>query len=157
MNTQSPQSSPPTSEHGDAPMMHTRYSRILQWCFGRLFAGIDYPQQSAAEINALAKDGIVVYVARAPSAWLYLYLNHALRKLGLPLAQYVAGFSFALWQPVSKLWRWWLKRSDAPQGPWRGSYQNTSHGSKRLGMPTRSCEAKLHFSCFNLAANQNAP
>ena len=108
--------------------MHTRYSRILQWCFGRLFAGIDYPQQSAAEINALAKDGIVVYVARAPSAWLYLYLNHALRKLGLPLAQYVAGFSFVLWQPVSKLWRWWLKRSDAPQGPWRGSYQNTSPG-----------------------------
>lgn len=130
MNTPSPQSSKPTTEPGDAPMMHTRYSKILQWFFGRLFDGIDYPQQSADEINALAKDGIVVYVARAPSAWLYLYLNHALRKLGLPLAQYVAGFSFVLWQPVSKLWRWWLKRSDPPNGPWRASYQSSSPGAE---------------------------
>ena len=98
--------------------MNTRYSKVLQWFFSRIFDRIDYPQQSAAELNNYASEGVVVYVARAPSAWLYLYLNHALRKLGLPLAQHVAGISFILWQPVSRLWRFWLGRREVPGGPW---------------------------------------
>lgn len=98
--------------------MHERFSgpvrRILSWLFGP----IHYPAQRAEQLRELAKVGVVVYVARAPSIWLALYFNHAITRLGLPLPKFVGGINVLLWQPVDRLWRLWKSRKLKIAGAW---------------------------------------
>jgi glycerol-3-phosphate O-acyltransferase len=114
----------PTPVPGEEPWlarsaMHARYGGLLRTLFERLFGPIHYPAQSAELIRGLAKKGVVVYVARSRSTLLLLYFNHALARLGLPLAQFVGGLNLLLWQPVDRLWKLWQQRHRTLTGPWR--------------------------------------
>ncbi|MBI3179772.1 MAG: 1-acyl-sn-glycerol-3-phosphate acyltransferase [Deltaproteobacteria bacterium] len=64
----------------------------------------------------------MVYVARARSTWLVLYFNHALNRLGLPLARFVAGKSLLFWQPVGRLLRLLFGPRRQNDGAWRARY-----------------------------------
>ncbi|MBI5507492.1 MAG: 1-acyl-sn-glycerol-3-phosphate acyltransferase [Deltaproteobacteria bacterium] len=110
--------------------MHESYGGLLRLLFERVFGPIDYPQSSAQQIRELAAAGVVVYVTRARSTWLALYLNHALSRLRLPLAGFVGGINLLLWQPVDRLWKLWRQRRRALKSPWRKRYQDA--------VPTRS-------------------
>ncbi len=106
--------------------MHDRYApltrRLMEWLFGP----IQYPPQAAESIRALAQEGTIVYVARARTSLLGLYFNHALQKAALPLAQFVAGISLLLWQPVDRLLRLLLQRRRRLEGPWVARYTDRS-------------------------------
>jgi glycerol-3-phosphate O-acyltransferase len=85
--------------------MHGRYGGLLRILFEWLFGPIHYPEEQADRIRQMARQGTVVYVARASSTWLALYFNHALHRLGLPLARFVGGLNLWLWQPVDRIWK----------------------------------------------------
>jgi len=110
--------------------MHERYGGLLRLVFESLFGPIHYPVEAADRIRQLAAKGTVVYVSRARSTWLVLYFNHALSRLGLPLARFVGGINLLLWQPVDRLWRLWRERSRTVASAWRKRYGDRA--------PTRS-------------------
>lgn len=85
--------------------MHDEYAGATRKLFEWLFGPISYPAAAANRIRELAREGTVVYVARARTSLLGVYFNHALAMLGLPLARFVGGISLFLWQPVERLWR----------------------------------------------------
>ncbi|MFZ9889003.1 MAG: 1-acyl-sn-glycerol-3-phosphate acyltransferase, partial [Myxococcota bacterium] len=66
-----------------------------------LFDDIPYPEDAAARIRELSRDGVIVYVHRSRNAVDYLALSRVCRRMQLPEARYVGGLHVALWQP------WW--------------------------------------------------
>lgn len=110
--------------------MHTSYGGMLRILFEHLFGPVHYPAEAAERIRALAKEGMVVYVARGCNSWLVLYFNYALARIGLPLARFVGGLSLLLWQPVDRLWKLWRQRRRPIVGPWRRRFKDRQ--------PTRS-------------------
>lgn len=114
----------PTSPPPDKNMplgrsaMHDRYSGPVRRIFERLFGPIHYPAEGAAKIGDLARQGAIVYVAHAQSVWLALYFNHALARLGLPLATFVGGVNLLLWQPIGRVWKLWQRRQAPRDTAW---------------------------------------
>jgi glycerol-3-phosphate O-acyltransferase len=102
--------------------MHAHYGGLLRVVFEWVFGPIDYPTASSERVRELATRGVVVYITRASSTWLALYLNHALSRLSLPLASFVGGINLLLWQPVDRLWKLWRQRTRVVAGPWRARY-----------------------------------
>ncbi len=102
--------------------MHNRYGGLARIGFEIFFGPIHYPPDCAERVRALAAQGSVVYAARARSTWLVLYFNHALNRLGLPLARFVAGKSLIFWQPVDRLLRLCFGPRPPADGAWRARY-----------------------------------
>ncbi len=103
-------------------VMHNQYGGLLRRLFEWLFGPIEYPREAAEAIRELAQRGTVVYVAQARTSLLGLYFNHAMSRLGLPLARFVGGINLLLWQPVDRLWKLWRRQRHPPSGPWRQRY-----------------------------------
>jgi len=91
--------------------------KVEHWFFRRIFEHIDYPEAATRDIKKLSQQGILVYVARAPSVWLYLYLRYAIRELSLPQVDVLAGLSLILWRPFRKLWEVILSKQKVPALP----------------------------------------
>ena len=85
--------------------MHAGYGILLRWLFRFFFARIRFPAQAADRIRDLAGKGAVVYVMRSRSFLSYLYFNWAYMIHSLPLARFVNGIWYELYQPLS----WWLR------------------------------------------------
>ncbi|MBN1959498.1 MAG: 1-acyl-sn-glycerol-3-phosphate acyltransferase [Deltaproteobacteria bacterium] len=91
-------------------IIHKQYCKFLCYIFGRLFAAIEYPIATATKMRELAKDGTIIYVARANTGIMSLYFNHTLSTLDLPLAQFIGGTSLSFWRLLLIFWRRWLPR-----------------------------------------------
>ncbi|MEE8408787.1 MAG: 1-acyl-sn-glycerol-3-phosphate acyltransferase [Myxococcota bacterium] len=110
--------------------MHEQYGGLLRPIFERLFGPIHYPADSAEQIRDMARRGTIVYVARASSTWLALYFNHALSRLGLPLARFVGGINLLLWQPVDQLWKLLAQSFSGSGVGWRARYGDQAPNRK---------------------------
>jgi len=85
--------------------MHAGYGFLLRWFFRRFFSKIISPIKEAEKIKELAARGVVVYVMAYSSFLSYLYFNWAYMINNLPLARFVNGIWYELYQPLS----WWLR------------------------------------------------
>ena len=104
--------------------MHTGYGGFLRAGFEWVFGPIHYPPKTAETVRALSQEGTIVYITKARSAWLVLYFNHALTRLGLPLAHFVGGFNLLIWQPLGKLLKLLLRKRRQLSGPWRARFKD---------------------------------
>jgi len=84
--------------------MHDRYGPFLRSFFARYFNPIQFPQEAADSIQALAEKGTVVYITRSASLLHFLYMNHVCLRHDLPLAQFVNGVDPVMVQPVGLLY-----------------------------------------------------
>jgi glycerol-3-phosphate O-acyltransferase len=78
---------------------------ILSTLFRRFFAAVQFGDEMAARIRKAASRGPVVYVLGNRSYIDYLYFNYALRRFGLPLAQFVNGIRTLAFRPLRALFK----------------------------------------------------
>ena len=78
---------------------------VVGWLLARAFRPITLSPEAAARLDAAAKQGTLVYVARSQSLLAALLLDHLLAENGLPRLGYVAHVALILWQPLGFLWR----------------------------------------------------
>ena len=119
MSTACIPASPPAPQAPTAPgpqipcVMQSRFSfparLLLRWLFGP----ITYASDKIARTAAVADSGVLVYVTRGHSSWLTLCYNFVLLRAGLPLAAFIGGARFWMWQRPSRLWRAWRSRHEA--------------------------------------------
>lgn len=99
---------PPAPAFDDLPFptaMHAGYGPLLRFLFRFFFARIKVPAGIAEKIRGLADRGVVVYLMRSRSFLSYLFFNWVYMVHDLPLARFVNGIWYELYQPVS----WWLR------------------------------------------------
>jgi len=124
-NDQRPESKPAVRRESTQPVvpaMHGRYGGMLRRVFEALFGPIHYSLENAKRVRELADRGVIIYAARSPSLLLALYFNHALHRLGLPLARFVGGVNLFLWQPLGRLVQLLRRPVQLSAGPWQSRY-----------------------------------
>jgi len=85
--------------------MHTRYGPLFRWLFRRYFEPVRFPADAQERLEALSRDGTLVYVMRSAGILNFLYFNWAFARRGLPLAQAVLGLSTFLYRPAALILR----------------------------------------------------
>lgn len=79
------------------------YGPVLRRLFAWAFGPVSYPAGLADQVQALAREGVVVHVSRSASLVIFLFLQHLLVRLGAPAAWAVSGLGTRIWLPLARL------------------------------------------------------
>ncbi len=69
------------------------------------YSGITVTKEQTLNLKKLQKEGVVVYVTKHKSFFLYLFYYTRYKKEGLPFPQIGFDYNVILWQPISRIFR----------------------------------------------------
>ena len=75
---------------------------FLTFILKLFFSGITVTKEQTHNLNNLQKEGLVVYVSKPKSYFLYLFYYTRYKQDGLPFPQIGFDYKFFIWQPVSR-------------------------------------------------------